>query len=798
MHHQQQQPQAHDAAPAFQHGTYQGLPHPDSSSDDDDSPVNSPADVHKTPGETQFFTLSATNKSDAVATPYVYATPLGKSYKMWPYVCVAICGVLVTFGYIYHEMPSYRTGFRYTLYEWFGSTLESGTTWSGGNRQVVDFFMVFMTIGLPTMLGGIALAAGDALPPVPEGVQRTITRFLKRKIMVGAVNISYAESICALFFLGLNAIWFAALFSRQWTTLVEADETDTFTIIKTVGYVLGFNAVLCFSLLLLPATRNCFWMISMGIDYSHSIKYHRWIGFLTIFLVLAHALPYYYSWFKNGTYLSSAFPCADCDIGTTGKQKMQNFFGQVVLLCCLIMGVTSLNPIRRRFYEVFYYCHHLFIVVIIATCLHFSQFVVWMYPAVCIFMMHRILANSQSRVPCEVVDLEAIPGQITRLVFRRSPGKAGHYHAGQFVYLRIPMLSHTQWHPFSISSSPIEYEDTFTVHVKAIGNFTKSLFALAIQAREERKMPLIYVDGFYGKMSDDFQHYPALVFVAGGIGATPVISIVGKILDSMRNNDPKLAKTQVYFHWTSREIGIFHEFEPLLDAIEQFDPNHQIFKVRLCFTGDQHLGGVDMPNGILLKPMDDTSGVPVRPFYQSARSVPRQMLLFFITLTSSFWFLYLMRLNYPMLGALRVNQQNWPYQRIMELLVMVGGASLGWIIAVSESKPRSMSRIEKSRMMPNLESPPQQDPVDDRGSNYSHTLSFDGQEVQFQHPVSRSRLNVKELFSDVVKEQSHNFAIHTTGIGTWVSGPMALIHAVETESANFAGIFDVHFEEFEM
>jgi hypothetical protein len=52
--------------------------------------------------------------------------------------------------------------------------------------------------------------------------------------------------------------------------------------------------------------------------------------------------------------------------------------------------------------------------------------------------------------------------------------------------------------------------------------------------------------------------------------------------------------------------------------------------------------------------------------------------------------------------------------------------------------------------------------------------------------------------SDVVKEQSHNFSINVTGIGTWVSGPMPLIHAVEVEAQTYAGIFDVHYEEFEM
>lgn len=761
----------------------------------DMSPMRTPGEMKSPADNGRFFTMSngAGGKPSVVAAPFVYSTPVGKNYKRWPFAAVAVCAAVVLFAIVFHQLPEYRLHVRYSIYELFGSTVEDGE-WVGGHREVVDFVVLYVLIGLPTMLGGAALALGDALPPVPIGWHRTLMRFLKRKILFAGANISYAESMFTLLFLGLNAIWFAAIFSRKFQELEESGAADASTTLVTVGLTFGFNAVLCFSLLILPATRNCFWMISMGIDYSHSIKYHRWIGAFTILLVVLHAVPYYKEWIKEGVFLKSSFPCFDCDYGQEGRKRFQNFTGQVAMLCCLIIGLTSVPYVRRHYYDVFYYAHHLFILVFIATALHFSSFVIWMYPGVCLYAMHRILSNSQSRVACEVVDLEAIPGEITRIVFRRSPGKAGHYHAGQFVYLRIPLLSHTQWHPFSISSSPIEYEDTFTVHVKAIGNWTKSLFAVAIQAREERKMPLIYVDGFYGQMSDAFQHYPVLVFVAGGIGATPIISIMGKILDCMRNNDQNMADAQVYFHWTSREIGIYHEFEPLLDAIEEFDPDHVKIKVRLCFTGDQHLGGVDIPNGITLKPMDDTSMVPTRPFFQSARSIPRQMAMFFLTFTASFFALYFMRLGYPLLGEGRVNQNMWPLQRFMEVFVMVLGALAGWFVAVSEPKPRSMSRVDKSR----ARNSPIRHGDDDRGSNYSHTLSFDGQEVQFKHPVSRSRLNVKELMNEVVKEQSHNFAIGTTGIGTWVSGPMGLIHAVETEAKNFAGIFDVHYEEFEM
>lgn len=732
-------------------------------------------------------------------TSFIYATPMSKNHKSWPFVVVFISSLIASFGYIFSQLPEYRFHIRYQLFAIMGTKFESGE-WVGGHREIAEFMFLFLSIGLPTLVAGVALSYADALPPVPKGVYRTFVRFLKKKIWAEYLTATYSEIFWFTFFFAMNAIWFAANYADRIKKVEETgDKIDSKARWQMLGYVLGFNAVLCFSVLIIPATRNCFWMISMGVDYSHGIKYHRWIGIFTIFMVLCHALPYYKQWLAAGTFMKSSFPCFDCEVEES-KRRLQNFSGQLALLCCLIIGLTSLPVVRRNYYSFFYCAHHLAIVVVICGVLHFSSFVMWMYPAVCLYAIHRILAFSQSRVAAEVVEMEAVPGEVTRLVFRRSPGKAGHYHAGQFVYLRIPVLSKAQWHPFTISSSPIEYEDTFTVHVKAVGKWTKSLYGLAIQVREERKVPLVYVDGFYGKMSDDFQHYPVLLLVAGGIGATPVISILGKILDCFRNNDPAFEKTQVYFQWTSREIGIFHEFEPLLDAIEEFDPNHTRIRVRLCFTGDQHLGGVNIPTGITLKPLDDTSGIPTRPFYQSSRSVSRQVCLFIVTFLASFISLIMTRYNYPLLGTNREKQGRWPLQRLMELVMMLVGASAAWIVAVTEPKPRSVSRVDKNKFATQYTESCKRSDFGDRHptSCYSQTLSFEGEDIQFKHPVCRSRLNIRESLADVVKEQSHNHQLQETGIGLWVSGPMGLIHNVETEAARYAGIYDVHYEEFQM
>ena len=48
------------------------------------------------------------------------------------------------------------------------------------------------------------------------------------------------------------------------------------------------------------------------------------------------------------------------------------------------------------------------------------------------------------------------------------------YHAGQYAFMCIPELGMFQWHPFSMSSAPFEAD--CMLHIRVLGNWTKSLY----------------------------------------------------------------------------------------------------------------------------------------------------------------------------------------------------------------------------------------------------------------------------------------------------------------------------------
>ena len=71
------------------------------------------------------------------------------------------------------------------------------------------------------------------------------------------------------------------------------------------------------------------------------------------------------------------------------------------------------------------------------------------------------------------------------------------YGVGDYVFLLCPNISLFEWHPYSLTSHP--NEDSFTVHVRIVGDWTKKLFALCEEGEfevEKCKLKLV-CDGPY-------------------------------------------------------------------------------------------------------------------------------------------------------------------------------------------------------------------------------------------------------------------------------------------------------------
>jgi predicted ferric reductase len=129
-------------------------------------------------------------------------------------------------------------------------------------------------------------------------------------------------------------------------------------------------------------------------------------------------------------------------------------------------------------------------------------------------------------------------------------GNADH-KPGQFLLLSLLHNGRrTEPHPFTISSSPTGGD--LAVSVKAVGDFTSTV-------KDTTKADGAYIDMPYGIFS--FLNYdaPNLVFIAGGIGITPFISMLRYMLDKRLERNVIL----IWGNKTEKDIAFRAELEQI-------------------------------------------------------------------------------------------------------------------------------------------------------------------------------------------------------------------------------------------
>jgi predicted ferric reductase len=134
--------------------------------------------------------------------------------------------------------------------------------------------------------------------------------------------------------------------------------------------------------------------------------------------------------------------------------------------------------------------------------------------------------------PYEIVEVRPELGETWSLVLRPTGGRARmEFSAGQVAWLTI---GHSPFrieeHPFSFSSSELN-EEHLEFAIRELGDFTSKIGQFEPGTQ-------VYVDGPYGTFDIDHHDAPGYVFIAGGIGIAPIMSILRTLAD--RDSDKRL------------------------------------------------------------------------------------------------------------------------------------------------------------------------------------------------------------------------------------------------------------------
>jgi predicted ferric reductase len=254
------------------------------------------------------------------------------------------------------------------------------------------------------------------------------------------------------------------------------------------------------------------------------IRFHRGISLAAFGFVLAHPILLFVT-----------------DPATLGLLRFWDApwrarFGLFSLAALVAIVVTSVRREQLRLsYEAWKVAHGVLAVLIVATALLHVQLVghyvstVWkqlLWVAMSAALVGvlgyvRIVAPlRQFRRPWEVVSVEPAGGDAWHLTVRPVGHPGITALPGQYAWLVVGAGPFSvEEHPFSISNDAEHPEGWVRFTIKELGDWSSTVGDLEPGTRA-------YVDGPYGSFSPDRAEAPGFVFVAGGVGITPVLGIL--------------------------------------------------------------------------------------------------------------------------------------------------------------------------------------------------------------------------------------------------------------------------------
>lgn len=394
----------------------------------------------------------------------------------------------------------------------------------------------------------------DTVPGVDIFLHFKLIPFVNVKYIgpfLNELNLSLGELILIPLWIVINFAW---VFVPAWNLSIRGLDP-----LNIAGRVFGQLNLLNFTLIMLPVTRHSIWVWIFGIPFERALKYHRWIGFWTYFTLCVHfILMATY----NGVRGAATYPWSTNY--TTTTSGAYGFVLAGFIAWCLMTLMIIMTFVRRWVWELFQISHLILgCLVISAASVHHYHVLLHMGIPIILWVVDIIFRILGLARPIKVESYKVIE-DCTILELKSTPNLW--FKPGQYVFVWIANVSPIEFHPFSVSNSP-NSDGKFTLHIKEMKGYlswTTRLKNLASNGGLENA--LVRIEGPYGNPSIKFDNYPVLYLIGGGIGITPLMSILTHYDRLITEGKTKILKT-IVLSWCIRDGTSLGWFKDIMIAV---------------------------------------------------------------------------------------------------------------------------------------------------------------------------------------------------------------------------------------
>ncbi len=281
-----------------------------------------------------------------------------------------------------------------------------------------------------------------------------------------------------------------------------------------IGQTCGMIGFIFLTLLIFSGDTARFWNRYIGLDKI--IKFQRKFSYFVMFFVFFHPVFFMLS---TGTYKGFIIP----DFAYTP-------LAIGIIAFYILVGVMIASALYKRIsYQVWQYIHVVTYILFFFALFHAvlwgsetaENMPIYIIATLLITIgiiyrtRYKIITARTTKFFVKDVKMET-SDTFTLTVKGNKPFKAG-----QFCFLRLNKNKLHARHPFTISSIP---GDDLSFTIKLAGRFTQT-------AKDLKEGDEIFIDGPFGNFTPKPEK--DLVFIAGGVGITPFMSI---IRDHLKNN----------------------------------------------------------------------------------------------------------------------------------------------------------------------------------------------------------------------------------------------------------------------